>query len=73
MVWSCYDHNKDSFYWQHHVFDAIAMEDNNSICVVNWCDDLGFMDLRSTKGSIRWNWENHRRHKYIEPLDLTGF
>ncbi|KAI3866073.1 hypothetical protein MKX03_003535 [Papaver bracteatum] len=52
MVWSWYDNNKDSFGWQHHVFDAIAMEDNNSI---------------STKGGIRWNWENRRRHKYIEP------
>lgn len=40
------------------VCDAIAMEDNNSICVVNEYEDLGFMDLRNPSGvasGIRWS------------------
>ncbi|KAI3955830.1 hypothetical protein MKW98_006190 [Papaver atlanticum] len=46
-VWSWYDDKKASLR-QGPVYDAIAMEDNNSICVVNQYDDLGFLDLRST-------------------------
>ncbi|KAK1434660.1 hypothetical protein QVD17_00409 [Tagetes erecta] len=44
------------------VQDAIVIEDNNSICVVNELGDLGFMDLRCDSGlglrcktcSVRW-------------------
>ncbi|GAA0171838.1 scaffold/adaptor protein [Lithospermum erythrorhizon] len=40
---------------ERRVRDAIAMEETTSICVVNEYEDLGFMDLRSTSGSIRWS------------------
>lgn len=36
------------------VRDAIAMNETASICVVNEYEDLGFMDLRGTSGSVRW-------------------
>lgn len=40
---------------ERRVRDAIAMEDTSSICVVNEFEDLGFMDLRSRVGSVRWS------------------
>ncbi|XP_028793943.1 BTB/POZ domain-containing protein At4g30940 [Neltuma alba] len=42
---------------EKRVRDAIAMEDNNSICVVNEYEDLGFMDLRNSgvASGIRWS------------------
>lgn len=41
------------------VLDGIAMEESNSICVVNRDENLGFMDIRSkTDGSIRWTPNN---------------
>lgn len=41
---------------EKRVRDAIAMEDNKSICVVNEFEDLGFMDMRSSSASsIRWS------------------
>ncbi|KAI8002873.1 BTB/POZ domain-containing protein [Camellia lanceoleosa] len=39
---------------ERRVRDAIAMEETNNICVVNEYEDLGFMDLRSGGGSVRW-------------------
>ncbi|KAI3857895.1 hypothetical protein MKW92_002338 [Papaver armeniacum] len=39
------------------VLDGIALEGSNSICVVDEYEKLGFMDLRSTRGGIRWNSE----------------
>ncbi|XP_059637769.1 BTB/POZ domain-containing protein At2g24240-like [Cornus florida] len=39
---------------EKRVRDAIAMEEANSICVVNEYEDLGFMDLRRNVGSVRW-------------------
>ncbi|GMP35739.1 hypothetical protein CsSME_00008077 [Camellia sinensis var. sinensis] len=39
---------------ERRVRDAIAMEETGSICVVNEYEDLGFMDLRSSGGSVRW-------------------
>ncbi|KAI3897929.1 hypothetical protein MKW92_009600 [Papaver armeniacum] len=67
-VWSWYVDKKASF-WQGPVYDAVAMEDNNSICVVNQYDDLGFLDFRSssTKKRIRWNSNNWRNHTKVEP------
>ncbi|KAI3866635.1 hypothetical protein MKW92_027589 [Papaver armeniacum] len=37
------------------IYDAIAIEESNSICVAGYDEELGFIDLRSTIGSIRWN------------------
>ncbi|XP_015060067.1 BTB/POZ domain-containing protein At2g24240-like [Solanum pennellii] len=34
--------------------DAIAIEERNSICIVDSHENLGFMDLRSTTSSIEW-------------------
>ncbi|XP_052199531.1 BTB/POZ domain-containing protein At2g24240-like [Diospyros lotus] len=39
---------------ERRVRDAIAMDETSSICVVNEYEDLGFIDLRSTAGSLRW-------------------
>lgn len=36
------------------VRDAIATVDSSAICVVNEYEDLGFMDLRTNAGSVRW-------------------
>ncbi|XAR66765.1 hypothetical protein NMG60_11013093 [Bertholletia excelsa] len=36
------------------VRDAVAAEEGMSICVVNEYEDLGFMDLRSSAGTVRW-------------------
>lgn len=40
---------------ERRVRDAIAMEESNSICVVNEYEDLGFMDLRRAAGAVRWS------------------
>ncbi|KAI3965423.1 hypothetical protein MKX01_042904 [Papaver californicum] len=50
-------------------YDAIAMEECNSICVVRDHDNLGFMDMRTTTGSksIRWNPRNLENRKYVQP------
>ncbi|KAK3019731.1 hypothetical protein RJ639_004465 [Escallonia herrerae] len=59
MVWSWSDIGAPVFdeglLDERRVRDAIAMEDTSSICVVNEYEDLGFMDLRSTGGSVRWS------------------
>jgi hypothetical protein len=31
------------------------MEDERSVCVINQYDDLGFLDLRSNAGGVRWS------------------
>ncbi|KAI3971398.1 hypothetical protein MKX01_006738 [Papaver californicum] len=38
-----------------HIWDAIPMAESNSICVVSHIGTLGFLDLRSTKGGVRWH------------------
>lgn len=53
MVWSWSDVGAPATD-ERRVRDAIAMEENASICVVNEYEDLGFMDLRSSVGSVRW-------------------
>ncbi|KAI3842779.1 hypothetical protein MKX03_021224 [Papaver bracteatum] len=57
-TWSELDHI------QGVVYDAIAMEESNSICVVNEYEELGFMDLRGGFTSIRWNPSNQENRKY---------
>ncbi|KAI8019125.1 BTB/POZ domain-containing protein [Camellia lanceoleosa] len=53
MVWSWSDVGAPVID-ERRVRDAIAMEETGSICVVNEYEDLGFMDLRSRDGSVRW-------------------
>ncbi|CAL5328125.1 unnamed protein product [Camellia sinensis] len=53
MVWSWSDVGAPATD-ERRVRDAIAMEETGSICVVNEYEDLGFMDLRSSGGSVRW-------------------
>ncbi|KAJ7979615.1 BTB/POZ domain-containing protein [Quillaja saponaria] len=55
MVWSWSDIGAPLTIDEKRVRDAIAMEESNSICVVNEYEDLGFIDLRSTATSIRWS------------------
>ncbi|KAI3880972.1 hypothetical protein MKX03_007818 [Papaver bracteatum] len=40
---------------EKYIHDAIAIEESNAICVAGYDEDLGFIDLRSTIGTIRWN------------------
>ncbi|XP_073034683.1 BTB/POZ domain-containing protein At4g30940 [Primulina eburnea] len=54
MVWSWCDIG-DPINEERRVRDAIAMEATNSICVVNEYEDLGFIDWRSTAGTVRWS------------------
>ncbi|KAI3955698.1 hypothetical protein MKW98_006058 [Papaver atlanticum] len=51
------------------IYDAIAMEESNSICVVCGHDDLVFMDMRFTAGSssFKWNQGNRENRNYIRP------
>ncbi|GMP35775.1 hypothetical protein CsSME_00008100 [Camellia sinensis var. sinensis] len=53
MVWSWSDVGAPATD-ERQVRDAIAMEKTGSICVVNEYEDLGFMDSRSSGGSVRW-------------------
>lgn len=56
MVWCWSDVGATLAVDEKRVRDAIAMEDNNSICVVNEFEELGFMDLRSSAAnSVRWS------------------
>ncbi|KAK8496116.1 hypothetical protein V6N12_046683 [Hibiscus sabdariffa] len=55
MVWSWSDIGAPLTIDEKRVQDAIAMEECNSICVVNEYDDLGFIDLRVNGGSVRWS------------------
>ncbi|KAI3883542.1 hypothetical protein MKX03_008361 [Papaver bracteatum] len=41
----------------YDVVDAIPMDESYSICVVDVHENLGFIDLRSTNESVRWNSE----------------
>ncbi|KAI8019839.1 BTB/POZ domain-containing protein [Camellia lanceoleosa] len=55
-LWSHWPKNEDeddypTTQWQFR--DAIAMEETNSICLVNECGDFGFLDLRSIDMSVR--------------------
>ncbi|KAI3851959.1 hypothetical protein MKW98_019958 [Papaver atlanticum] len=61
-LWQC-PFDSSMFY---HVQDGIAMEGSNSICVVDKYENLGFMDIRGTDSSIKWNSES-RQPKAVEP------
>ncbi|KAL6539323.1 hypothetical protein OROHE_011094 [Orobanche hederae] len=54
MVWSWSDIGAPTTD-EHRVRDAIAMEETNSVCVVNEYEDLGFMDLRCPFRTVRWS------------------
>ncbi|KAI3933992.1 hypothetical protein MKW92_026315 [Papaver armeniacum] len=56
-----------SKYSQCGVVDAIPMDQSYSVCVVDEYENLGFVDLRSTGESIRWNSKNQREVKYKYP------
>ncbi|PHU08261.1 Elongation factor Ts, mitochondrial [Capsicum chinense] len=56
VVWSW-----SSEYWSYYeddqtkqLRDVVAIEERSSICVVDWNECLGFMDLRSTNGVVNW-------------------
>ncbi|KAF2317039.1 hypothetical protein GH714_011154 [Hevea brasiliensis] len=55
MVWFWSDIGASMTVDEKRVRDAIAMEDCNAICVVNEYEELGFMDLRMSGGSVRWS------------------
>jgi hypothetical protein len=54
MVWSWSDIGFPIMADEKRVRDAIAIEESNSICVVNDYD-LGFLDMRMQGGSVRWS------------------
>ncbi|KAL1221315.1 BTB/POZ domain-containing protein [Cardamine amara subsp. amara] len=68
MVWSWSDIGSPMAIDEKRVRDAIAMEDSNSICVVNEFEDLGFIDLRMYGGSVRWS----SRSKLMKNWVLTS-
>ncbi|EXB24275.1 BTB/POZ domain-containing protein [Morus notabilis] len=55
MVWNWSDISAAITVDEKRVRDAIAMEESNSVCVVNEFEDLGFIDLRVNGGSVRWS------------------
>ncbi|XP_050371281.1 BTB/POZ domain-containing protein At2g24240-like [Argentina anserina] len=55
MVWSWSDMGAPITSDEKRVRDAIAMEESNAICVVNEYEDLGFIDIRNSGGSVRWS------------------
>ncbi|GKU87197.1 hypothetical protein SLEP1_g1640 [Rubroshorea leprosula] len=55
MVWSWSDIGALVTVDEKRVRDAIAIEETNSICVVNEYEDLGFIDLRMEGGGVRWS------------------
>ncbi|KAI3880971.1 hypothetical protein MKX03_007817, partial [Papaver bracteatum] len=72
MVWSWSNlvHTREKCF-----YDAIAVEQSNSICVAGDYEGLGFIDLRSTVGSIRWNPrtnKNYAHHDSYSKLSLHG-
>jgi hypothetical protein len=55
VVWSWTDAGAAASLEDKRVLHAIAMEDERSVCVINQYDDLGFLDLRSSAGGVRWS------------------
>lgn len=57
VVWSWSDANTSvsASLDEKRVLHATAVEETRSICVVNQYDDLGFIDLRSHAGGVRWS------------------
>ncbi|KAG0533834.1 hypothetical protein BDA96_04G227000 [Sorghum bicolor] len=54
VVWSWSDVGTPASLEDKHAVHAVVMEDGRSVCVINQYDDLGFLDLRSTAGGVRW-------------------
>uniref|UniRef100_A0ACD5YML1 Uncharacterized protein n=1 Tax=Avena sativa TaxID=4498 RepID=A0ACD5YML1_AVESA len=54
VVWSWSDVGTPASLEDKHAVHAIVLEDGRSVCVVNQYDDLGFLDLRSNAGGVRW-------------------
>jgi hypothetical protein len=54
VVWSWSDVGTPASLEDKHAVHAVAMEDGRSVCVINQYDDLGFLDLRSSAGGVRW-------------------
>lgn len=54
VVWSWSDVGTPASLENKHVLHAIVMEDERSVCVINQYDNLGFLDLRSNAGGVRW-------------------
>ncbi|WVZ74634.1 hypothetical protein U9M48_022795 [Paspalum notatum var. saurae] len=54
VVWSWSDVATPASLEDKHAVHAVAMDDGRSVCVVNQYDDLGFLDLRSNAGGVRW-------------------
>ncbi|XP_051193795.1 BTB/POZ domain-containing protein At2g24240-like [Lolium perenne] len=54
VAWSWSDVGTPASLEDKHAVHAVAMEDGWSVCVVNQYDDLGFLDLRSNAGGVRW-------------------
>lgn len=55
MVWNWSDIGAPLTVDERRVRDAIAMEESNSVCVVNEYEELGFIDLRISGGGARWS------------------
>ena len=55
VAWSWSDAGAAASLDDKRVLHAIAMEDERSVCVINQYDDLGFLDLRSGAGGVRWS------------------
>ncbi|KAF5956818.1 hypothetical protein HYC85_004043 [Camellia sinensis] len=64
--WLKNEGNEDNYpttQWQFK--DAIAIEETNSICLVNECGDFGFLDLRSIDISVRWCLNNSTNREIL--------
>ncbi|KAI3864351.1 hypothetical protein MKX03_024192, partial [Papaver bracteatum] len=66
IVWSM-PLNNISNYRRQYVADAVPSEEGNSIWVVSNYEELGYVDLRRSHGSIEWNFERELRIKNSYP------
>jgi hypothetical protein len=65
VVWSWSDAGAAASLDDKRVLHAIAMEDERSVCVINQYDDLGFLDLRSGAGGVRWSSRSKLRNRKV--------
>jgi len=54
VVWSWSDVGTPASLEDKHAVHAVVMEDGRSVCVINQYENLGFLDLRSSAGGVRW-------------------
>ncbi|KAI3880863.1 hypothetical protein MKW92_026822 [Papaver armeniacum] len=65
VTWSW---SKEDQIWEGAVYDAIAMDESNSICMVRSHDHLCFMDMRfTTNNGVRWNPRNLENRNFVGP------